>query len=130
MNSSLAGDDLDLANDAPEINNAVALLRSGRIIAFPTETVYGLGADAENGQAVQRIFTVKARPQRHPLIIHLAGTETLDNGGAPQYTDSNGRAFDVLRSRAVAGGTSTTATVTATVPNGKDGTVSVTIAMP
>lgn len=78
MNSSLAGHDLGLANDALEIDNAVALLRGGRIVAFPTETVYGLGADAENCQAVQRIFAVKARPQRHPLITHLADTETLD----------------------------------------------------
>lgn len=51
---------------------AADLLRDGGVVAFPTETVYGLGADAENDQAVRRIFSIKGRPADHPLIVHLA----------------------------------------------------------
>jgi L-threonylcarbamoyladenylate synthase len=57
---------------------AVELLRAGRLVAFPTETVYGLGADATNEAAVARVFEVKGRPADHPLIVHLAGVEALD----------------------------------------------------
>lgn len=56
---------------SPDIPRAVALLRAGELVAFPTETVYGLGADARNPQAVARIFAVKGRPADHPLIVHL-----------------------------------------------------------
>ena len=54
---------------------AAAALRNGRLVAFPTETVYGLGADATNDQAVARIFAAKDRPQFNPLIAHLADAE-------------------------------------------------------
>jgi L-threonylcarbamoyladenylate synthase len=54
-----------------EIDKAVALLRQGDIVAFPTETVYGLGADALNAHAVAKIFAAKERPADHPLIVHL-----------------------------------------------------------
>jgi len=54
------------------VERAVDVLRSGGLAAFPTETVYGLGADAENEQAVRRIFAVKGRPTTHPLIVHAA----------------------------------------------------------
>src|SRR5207249_1424108 len=47
-------------------------LRNGRLVGFPTETVYGLGADATNARAVQRIFQVKGRPASNPLIVHVA----------------------------------------------------------
>ena len=57
---------------------AVELLRAGELVAFPTETVYGLGADASNPDAVSRIFTAKGRPADHPLIVHLPGTAQLD----------------------------------------------------
>ena len=57
---------------------AVDLLRAGRLVAFPTETVYGLGADAANPDAVARIFEAKGRPADHPLIVHLAGADALD----------------------------------------------------
>ncbi|WP_235619163.1 L-threonylcarbamoyladenylate synthase [Embleya scabrispora] len=60
-----------------EIAKAVAVLRDGGLVALPTETVYGLGADAENPAAVARIFTAKGRPPDHPLIVHLAGAERL-----------------------------------------------------
>jgi L-threonylcarbamoyladenylate synthase len=55
----------------PVMTRAVALLRAGRLVAFPTETVYGLGADAANEQAVRRLFSVKGRPADHPVIVHL-----------------------------------------------------------
>ncbi|OQY72045.1 MAG: threonylcarbamoyl-AMP synthase, partial [Rhodocyclaceae bacterium UTPRO2] len=54
-----------------EIERAVALLRAGELVAFPTETVYGLGADAANAAAVVKIFAAKGRPADHPLIVHL-----------------------------------------------------------
>jgi L-threonylcarbamoyladenylate synthase len=60
-----------------EIARAVEILRSGGLVAFPTETVYGLGADASNPQAVRRIFEVKGRPAQHPVIVHLASAEAL-----------------------------------------------------
>lgn len=59
------------ANEA-NISRAAAHLRDGRLVAFPTETVYGLGADARNGQAVARIFAAKGRPTFNPLIVHVA----------------------------------------------------------
>jgi L-threonylcarbamoyladenylate synthase len=61
----------------PEIAQAVALLRAGELVAFPTETVYGLGADAANAAAVARIFAAKGRPADHPLIVHLPSAEHL-----------------------------------------------------
>jgi L-threonylcarbamoyladenylate synthase len=57
------------------IDQAVALLRAGRLVAFPTETVYGLGADATNAAAVARIFAAKGRPSTNPLIVHVADAD-------------------------------------------------------
>src|ERR1700741_3668950 len=54
-----------------EIETAVQALRNGELVAFPTETVYGLGANAQNPAAVHRIFEVKGRPPNHPVIVHL-----------------------------------------------------------
>lgn len=66
-------------NASPQaVERAVALLRAGGVVAFPTETVYGLGADAENDEAVRRVFTIKGRPLGHPVIVHLAGAAQLD----------------------------------------------------
>jgi L-threonylcarbamoyladenylate synthase len=65
---------------AVAIARAAALLRAGRLVAFPTETVYGLGGDATNDHAVAAIFAAKARPRFNPLIVHvrdLAGAERL-----------------------------------------------------
>ena len=56
---------------------AAAQLKAGNLIAFPTETVYGLGADAENESAVSRIYKVKARPQDHPLIVHIGDWQLM-----------------------------------------------------
>lgn len=61
-----------------DIERAVALLRAGELVAFPTETVYGLGADAANPQAVAKIFAAKGRPQDHPLIVHIPDATHLD----------------------------------------------------
>ncbi|MFN7087480.1 MAG: L-threonylcarbamoyladenylate synthase [Burkholderiales bacterium] len=62
-----------------EIENAVAVLRAGGLVAFPTETVYGLGADASNPEAVKKIFAAKGRPHDHPLIVHVADAVQLAN---------------------------------------------------
>jgi L-threonylcarbamoyladenylate synthase len=59
-----------------QVENALAL-KNGALIAFPTETVYGLGADASNEKAVARIYEVKGRPQDHPLILHIASIEDI-----------------------------------------------------
>ena len=61
-----------------QIEHAVQLLKAGELVAFPTETVYGLGADAANPDAVAKIFAAKGRPADHPLIVHLAGVEYLN----------------------------------------------------
>ena len=58
------------------------MLRAGGLVAFPTETVYGLGADASNDAAIARVFSVKGRPTDHPLIVHLADAEQLDDWAA------------------------------------------------
>jgi L-threonylcarbamoyladenylate synthase len=61
-----------------EIDRAVEALRDGKVIAFPTETVYGLGADAQNAAAVRKVFELKGRPSTHPLIVHLDDLRSLD----------------------------------------------------
>lgn len=61
------------APDAAAIEEAAALLRSGRLVAFPTETVYGLGADGLNPEAVARIYAAKGRPATNPVILHVDG---------------------------------------------------------
>ena len=62
-----------------DIDHAAAVLRAGGLVAFPTETVYGLGADAGNSAAVRKIFEVKGRPSTHPVIVHLADAVQLAN---------------------------------------------------
>ena len=61
---------------AAEIEEAVRLLRAGEVVAFPTETVYGLGADARSEAGLRRVFAVKGRPSEHPLILHFADAES------------------------------------------------------
>jgi L-threonylcarbamoyladenylate synthase len=61
-----------------DIERAAELLRAGELVAFPTETVYGLGADAGNAAAVAKIFAAKGRPQDHPLIVHLPDASHID----------------------------------------------------
>ncbi|MEU0945637.1 L-threonylcarbamoyladenylate synthase [Streptomyces canus] len=62
-----------------DIEKAAEVLRAGGLVALPTETVYGLGANAEDPAAVTRIFQVKGRPISHPLIVHIGGAEDLDH---------------------------------------------------
>jgi len=62
-----------------KIQAAVARLHDGGVVAFPTETVYGLGADATNSAAVRRVFEIKGRPADHPMIVHLADESQLAN---------------------------------------------------
>ncbi len=61
----------------PDIHAAVEALRRGEVIGLPTETVYGLAADASNVEAVRRIFALKGRPADHPLIVHIADASSL-----------------------------------------------------
>src|SRR5512145_51780 len=61
-----------------EIDQAVEALRDGEVVAFPTETVYGLGADAQNPDAVHKIFELKGRPATHPLIVHIDHVRALE----------------------------------------------------
>ena len=60
-----------------QIEQAVAVLRAGKLVAFPTETVYGLGADASNVAAVRKVFAAKQRPVDHPLIVHLSDMSAI-----------------------------------------------------
>ena len=75
--------------------DAAANLLAGNLVAFPTETVYGLGADACNASAVARIYSVKGRPADHPLIVHVASMEGLGDWASdvPGYAISLGRDF-------------------------------------
>lgn len=63
------------------IARAVEILRAGGLVAFPTETVYGLGADAANPDALHRLFAVKRRPADHPVIVHVGRAAQLDDLG-------------------------------------------------
>lgn len=65
-----------------EVQRAARALREGGLIGLPTETVYGLGADASNELAVRRIFAVKGRPSNHPLIVHVASAEVAKRWAA------------------------------------------------
>lgn len=67
-----------LPNQENNILKAVELLLAGETVAFPTETVYGLGADASNPEAINKIFKIKGRPSNHPLIVHIADVSKLD----------------------------------------------------
>ncbi len=69
------------ASDPGAIKRAAEILRAGGLVAFPTETVYGLGCDAGNSWAVARIFEVKARPRIDPLIVHVADTASAERYG-------------------------------------------------
>lgn len=77
------------------LDQAARALQSGSLIAFPTETVYGLGADATNAQAVARIYEVKGRPADHPLIVHIPGLDSLETWTSdfPRYAISLARDF-------------------------------------
>jgi len=80
---------------ADAISNAAQALIDGRLVAFPTETVYGLGADATNEKAVSRIYSVKGRPVGHPLIVHISSINKLENWATeiPDYAIKLAREF-------------------------------------
>ena len=75
--------------------DAAAHLKAGDLVAFPTETVYGLGADASNSKAVSRIYSVKGRPNDHPLIVHIASMERMGDWASdvPEYAIALARSF-------------------------------------
>ena len=75
--------------------NAAGHLLAGDLVAFPTETVYGLGADASNSKAVARIYEVKGRPNDHPLIVHIASMEGMGEWAneVPEYAIALARNF-------------------------------------
>jgi L-threonylcarbamoyladenylate synthase len=75
--------------------DAAAHLKAGDLVAFPTETVYGLGADASNSKAVARIYSVKGRPNDHPLIVHIASMERMGDWASdvPEYAIALARSF-------------------------------------
>ena len=63
--------------DAGQIAQAVQILEAGGLVAMPTETVYGLAADADNESAVLSTYKAKGRPADHPLIVHVAGIDAI-----------------------------------------------------
>jgi L-threonylcarbamoyladenylate synthase len=81
--------------DRSAVERAAEILRSGGIVALPTETVYGLAADADNEDAVRRLFAAKGRPADHPVIVHVGGTDALDDWAKDVSDDARalGRAF-------------------------------------
>jgi len=80
---------------ASTLKSAAASLRSGNLVAFPTETVYGLGVDATNKNAVAHLYQVKGRPSDHPLIVHISSMANLDKWAReiPEYAIKLARAF-------------------------------------
>jgi len=80
---------------APALNGAAISLLAGNLVAFPTETVYGLGADATNQSAVAKIYKVKSRPSDHPLIVHISSMSNLDKWAkdVPEYAIKLARSF-------------------------------------
>jgi L-threonylcarbamoyladenylate synthase len=81
--------------DESAMADAAAHLLAGDLVAFPTETVYGLGADACNASAVARIYSVKGRPADHPLIVHVPSMDALGDWASdvPEYAISLARDF-------------------------------------
>jgi L-threonylcarbamoyladenylate synthase len=77
------------------MGDAAAVLAGGGLVAFPTETVYGLGADATNEKAIARIYEVKGRPADHPLIVHISSINNLDKWAKsiPEYAIKLARNF-------------------------------------
>jgi len=78
-----------------DIEKAAKALLDGSLVAFPTETVYGLGADATNPEAVSRVYSVKGRPTDHPLIVHISSRELINNWAIdiPSYAQKLAKFF-------------------------------------
>ncbi|MEX0719142.1 MAG: L-threonylcarbamoyladenylate synthase [Balneolaceae bacterium] len=66
----------------PDIKYYIKLIKSGEVVAFPTETVYGLGADALNPAAIKKVFSLKSRPADNPLIVHISSSDQIHNFAA------------------------------------------------
>ncbi len=77
------------------VQSAAIALKAGHLVAFPTETVYGLGADAESAEAVARIYETKGRPNDHPLIVHIGSMDGISDwaGDIPEYAITLARDF-------------------------------------
>ena len=84
-----------LSDSPDDLARAAAMLRAGKLVAFPTETVYGLGADAGNPEAVRGIFRAKGRPEDHPVIVHLPSAAALDDW-ATEIPDAARRLADMF----------------------------------
>ena len=80
---------------ADTLRSAALALKNGHLVAFPTETVYGLGADASSAEAVARIYETKGRPSNHPLIVHIASMDAMAHWAAeiPEYAITLARDF-------------------------------------
>ena len=80
---------------ASALSEAARALKAGNLVAFPTETVYGLGADATNQSAVTKIYKAKSRPSDHPLIVHISSMSNLDKWAKdiPEYAIKLARSF-------------------------------------
>ena len=78
-----------------EIKSAAKALKNGHLVSFPTETVYGLGADAINEKAVGKIYVAKGRPKNHPVIVHISSANQLENWAReiPEYAIRLGSAY-------------------------------------
>ena len=81
-----------ISSSAEDIEYAAKLINAGEVVGMPTETVYGLAADATNEAAVKKIFEAKGRPQDNPLIVHLADVDMLD-----EYNGEGERLFEQIR---------------------------------
>jgi L-threonylcarbamoyladenylate synthase len=86
---------LDKKSHAVDIKNAARALKSGSLVAFPTETVYGLGADALNRGAISRLYSVKGRPLGHPVIVHISSWSRVELWASeiPHYAYEMGKQF-------------------------------------
>src|SRR5215469_15501044 len=93
MTEFLSTHTTELFQDA--VRRATELLRAGEVVALPTETVYGLAANALDPRAVSRIFTIKGRPSHNPIIVHVASLDLARNCVAhwPALADKLARAF-------------------------------------
>jgi L-threonylcarbamoyladenylate synthase len=80
-----------------QIRHAAQLIREGGIAAFPTETVYGIGANALDAQAVAKIYTIKGRPEKNPLIVHVANLKQLQEVVADTSTDTSAESFELAQ---------------------------------
>ena len=89
--------------DPASVQHAAEALRAGELLGLPTETVYGLAADADQDAAVAQIFTAKGRPGDHPLIVHLADAQGVDHY-AQKVPDFARPSFSPVRSSTTSNG--------------------------